>query len=181
MKRIFTLIIILLLIIFPLSYQSFLINRNVSKIPFTPNIFVSPSNVKETLKLEDVHSGGYAGKLNDSINNVRFISKTQSYNYRVNYAVWIIKYENMNSINLLNYLNTYGIFLFDLSDKEKHILNKKNILFRNHNINQYLNGRYNEKDSSYSISYEYPKTYIPFKERNTFKKSLKDFLIGAPH
>ena len=191
-------IIFLLLIIafgFSLCNQSILVDRKVSDIPFTPNIFVSPSRVKKIMTLEDHHSGAYVGKLNDSIDNCRFVSNTPSNVDRVIGAVWQIKYKGMNQENLLNYLQKNGLELFDPMSNKDDVFSEKRKIFRNYHINQYLEGRYNKSNNSYTILYEYPTSYYdPYQHENTSSneikepmprytllKTLKDFFIGAPH
>ena len=158
-----------------------MVDKSVSQIPFTPNIFVSAASVKKASVLDDHHIGSYYRKLNDSIDNYHVIAKTASGVDRVTVVSWVIKYENMTIENLLSFLDSYNLHLFNPIFKKEDLFTKEIVLFTNYETNQYLQGFFDKKDSSFEILYKYPNTYVPYKEKRSFKKSLKDFLIGAPH
>lgn len=181
MKKTLKWIFILGVLIFLLCYQSLLVNRNVSNIPFTPNIFVSPSSVKKTSSKHDEYRDFYFKKLNDSITIYHIVTKmAPSFNNKVTGAMWRIKYKDMNAKKLLNYLDESGLFLFTSLKDTEDLYTKKKVIFRNEKINQYLVGSFDKVDSCYYLRYSYPNDYTPYKDQHSFKKKIKDIMIGSP-
>jgi len=181
MKKILKWILIVGIILFSLSYQSLLIDRNVSDIPFTPNIFVSISNVKKICLKHNEYPDYYYRKINDSITVYYTLSETASYNFRVSSAGWQIKYEDMTPENTLKHLDKYGLFLVSNLDSTKDLFTKKRVVFSNKQTKQLLIGSFDKIDNYFYIQYDYPKTYITYEESDSFLKSFKDLMIGAPH
>ncbi|MBE7661039.1 hypothetical protein [Tenacibaculum finnmarkense] len=183
MKKTLKWISILGVLIFLLCYQSLLVNRNVSNIPFTPNIFVSSSSVKKTsffVESFDYMHNAYSRKLNDSIESYHMIYERVSLNHKVTGAMWKVKYKNMNAKNLLNYLDASDLFLFTSLNDTEDLYTKKKMIFKNKQINQYLIGSFDKTDSCYYLNYDYPNDYTPYKDQHSFKKNFKDIMIGSP-
>lgn len=195
MKKILILLFITIMFVFALCNQSVLIDRDVSSIPFTPNIFVNASNAKKVSILYDAHSEQYLRKLNDSLNIYYEIYETSPYNDRVTGIIWEIKYKNMTSENLLSYLESNNLSLVTHLREEENLFDENRRMFWNHHINQYLRGSYDKLDNSFYISYSYPNTYYDYykedpnvkeglkepEKKISLKKVIKDFFIGAPH
>ena len=181
MRKTLTYIFITSIILFSLSYQSLLIDRSVSQMPFTPNIFVSPSSVENTSSLHNNYPGHYYRQFNDSITIYYTITKmAPSFNNKVTGAIWEIKYKNMNAENLLTFLDEHHLFLFTELDENEDFFLKKEVIFLNEEINQYLVGFFNKENNSYCLKFSYPNVYTRYENKHSFKKNFMDLMIGAP-
>jgi len=161
--------------------NSILIDRQISDIPFTPNIYASVEKLINHKKIKALNEFQFTRNLNDSIKVFYEIGNTSPGNKRIGRIIWLIKYEKMTSEDILFLLAKYEISLYDKYNYlRKNLLGEKESLFWNQNLNQFFIGRYSENEKSFYINYYYPTTYCSFWEKSSFERSLKQRFIGPP-
>ena len=168
-------------IVFFAINQSLLIDKEVTHVPFNPNIFTSVEIVVRNGEKNQNHGVYYNWKLNDSVKVNYEVVNTLSNNKRISRVLWRVKYEEMTSENLLKMLKAYGLFLEDQENKlNGYVLRGDKIIFWNQNIKQYLFGQYDQNGQFFELTYYFPGIYNSSNKKDSFLNTMKEKFIGLP-